>query len=242
MARSTTFLRYYECAVALNNMGVSLLEKGAPRQAIATLNDAIIVMKGISCSGEGTANEVDTMLAKAAHRLSVPEQLYSACTVRVISQCDGNLELIQSLLLSSSATDCPLYIDTFLFDPEDGRVDFESAMILYNFGVAHECLSKIAKNAGAGPTLRENALQLFHLAHTVLANQIFSSNELSLHGRLSFVSALVLRSFGSILADQGRNFEAAQTHEHLKQLVAIMIQKNLIPSDSSNQDFHAAAA
>jgi hypothetical protein len=169
-------IRDHRAAIALNNMGVSLLERRAYRQGMETLKDAILVMKRVlvrspSISSQGFGNtpnstsDADTKVHRASKRMVNPEPIPSAVSVDDVSHCAtfSHRSYLGSVLHggSSSPLRSPLRIEvTDLVSLEDRDPFLESSIILFNFGLAHLCMAKL-----------DNSIMRFNfgLAHLCMA-------------------------------------------------------------------------
>jgi hypothetical protein len=176
--------RDHRAAIALNNMGVSLLERRAYRQGMETLKDAVFVMKRVlrppSISSQGlckTPNDsmsnAEAKVHRASKRMASPRPLSSAISIDVVSQCatfSHRSNLSGSSLHGgspSSSLSSPLRIEaTDLISLEDRDSDLESSIMLYNFGLAHLCMAKLVKTP---MKLQKVALQLFNMAYSLFA-------------------------------------------------------------------------
>jgi hypothetical protein len=146
---------FNRAAVALNNAGVNLLERGRYKEAMATCKDAVKVIKiGLSrvstCSSEDQI-DIDDMLSKATQRMSDlpsrindkshPLQLH-ICSLDDIPTCAGmavdegpSLGLAFAIRIDDVETDSGFHFEK----------DIDSAVILHNFAVSYLCLSMIAR-------------------------------------------------------------------------------------------------
>jgi hypothetical protein len=152
-------IRDHRAAIALNNMGVSMLERRAYRQGMETLKDAILVMKrvlrrspSISSQSFGhtpnSTSDVDTKVHHASKRMANPQPIPSAVSVDIVSHCPtfSHHSYLGSVLHggSSSAFRSPIRIEAAgLVSLEESDYLLESSIILFNFGLAHLCMAKL---------------------------------------------------------------------------------------------------
>jgi hypothetical protein len=221
-------LHTYRGAVMLNNMGVALLEGGAFLQGLETLKDAIAVMKlvnpAVDKTSTTTSSQVEAKLQQARHRVQNMETATSSVSVTVIFYDDGNLSNMRSVLQNeaSSTLAFPMHIEFSEFSyPDDRDTDLESIIFLYNFAVAHICLSRVKKEHQISTKLQESALMLFNLANRIVCNLTSFCDDNIHQIRLLFVSAMVLNNIVGALSEQGRVAEAEEAQNRLTQLRAI---------------------
>jgi hypothetical protein len=218
-------IRDHRAAIALNNMGVSLLKRRAYRQGMETLKDAIFVMERvlrpplISSQRVGeTPNSTSYAEAKvhrASKRMANPQPIPSAGGIDVVSQCaifshrscSGSLlHRASSSLLRIEATD--------LVSREDRDSDLESSIMLYNFGLAHLCMAKLAKTP---IKLQEGALKLFNMAYSILA----TLSDIEGHGireDMVLLAATTLNNIVALLTQMGKHSEANESYQELARL------------------------
>jgi hypothetical protein len=174
--------RDHRAAIALNNMGVSLLERRAYRQGMETLKDAIFVMKRVLrppsisshglCKTPNSTTYAEAKVHRASKRMANPRPISSAISIDVVSQCTtfSHRSYPSGSILhggSSSPLSSPLRIEaTDLISLEDRDSDLESSIMLYNFGLAHLCMAKLVKKP---IKLQEGALKLFNMAYSLFA-------------------------------------------------------------------------
>jgi hypothetical protein len=179
----------YRYAVALNNIGVSLMEKQCYQQAIYTLKDSITLFRDVVPSPSYPTldlSQVKDMLATAWQRAAQPKQSKSLSDVQVAcyeeTNChaktifepilrhiaasgDDHVATLSAIYISSSShSEDSHYIDR-------DRTNYESALAMYNFGVAHVCLAKQAKQETTTQKLYAAALKLFSLTRSILQEQ-----------------------------------------------------------------------
>jgi hypothetical protein len=201
MDHSTT----YNAAVALNNMGIALLERGCYRQALATLHDAVRLTCQESTS-TSSACTMTTNLNKASRRQCGPEpsKITSPLHLEVVSDDSASVTCIHATHRPDSA----IVIRLEGFDSTiDVAVDI--AVILHNYAMAALCLSL------AHPKSKSSK----HLLQTCLKNLLQCQKELASRYELLdvdmdfplvqkvFVVAVIstnslLQTFGHLGADQ----------------------------------------
>jgi hypothetical protein len=225
--------RAYTVAIALNNMGVSLLERDCYEQAMETFQDAVCVMKEISTSSSRQQEEprkrptisasiLDAKLQKASCNLSRTsfEAHNSKINFCVLTEEESaaviGAALGQELSSASSST------TTFLVRMEGkldqgcaSHLDIASSIILYNYGSAYKCLATIAETAYCAKQFCQGAFQLFRLSHLLLEKtnlQDDNEGDLELFVPMSILILQSLVSFALIL---GMECEAQTYYSHL---------------------------
>jgi hypothetical protein len=228
-----SLIRDHRAAIALNNMGVSLLEQRAYRQGMETLKDAIFVMKRVfrpqsrnSTLGAtlDSTRGTDVKIHRAVQRMANPQPVPSAVIVDVISHgASSHSSPLGSILRESSSSSftVPIRIEATDLDfPEDRDPDLESSIMLYNFGLAHLCMAKLAKTP---MKLREGALKLFNMAYSIVSNKNalsrFSDDEMRRVSETRLLLALaVLNNVVKVLTEMGKHTEANNSFQRLVRL------------------------
>jgi hypothetical protein len=223
--------RDHRAAIALNNMGVSLLERRAYRQGLETLKDAIFVMKRVlrpaSISSQGlckTPNSTSYAEAKvhrASKRMANPQPISSAISIDVLSQCAtfSHRSCPSDSVLHaggpSSPLSSPLRIEaTDLISLEDRDSDLESSIMLYNFGLAHLCMAKLVKTP---IKLQEGALKLFNMAYCILAPRCDQEGH-GIREDIVLLAATTLNIIVALLTQMGKYSEANESDHELARL------------------------
>ena len=200
----------YRGAVCLNNIGVSLLEQHAYRQAMTTFTDAITVMKLVFRTESSCPSlKVESKLQRAAQCLATPQSI-CAPSIAVISQDDADI-LIKSPFPyePSSTTVFPIRIRSSEIECESGNVDIESAIMLFNFSLAHYCLAKLESNALCRKLkLQNSSLKLFRVSQSILAKRCAMTNDPLQQSRLLRLASMVMNVMIQILNEQGRTTDA----------------------------------
>jgi hypothetical protein len=219
-------IRDHRAAIALNNMGVSLLERRAYRQGMETLNDAIFVMKrvlrppSISSQGFGkptnSTSYAEAKIHRASRRMANPQPIPSAVSIDVVSQC-ATFSYSGTVLHGdwSSPLSSPLRIEvTDLVSLEERDADLESSIMLYNFGLAHLYMAQLAKTP---ITLQEGALKLFDMAYSVLATLSNQEGD-GIREDVVLIAAATLNNIVALLTQMGKHSEANETDQELARL------------------------
>jgi hypothetical protein len=169
----------------LNNIGVALLARQAYPQAMSTLKDAIFVMRnGLrSQGGGGGGGDVDASFScaaeervnKAAKFLASHTRPCSVSPVSTIRFEGGCVDLPATLPCNledylSSVILNPVHIEIADFECLDDRdTDLDSALMLYNFGLAHAAMAGQQDHSPATALkLRMGTLSLLDMAKTII--------------------------------------------------------------------------
>ena len=142
-------------AIALNNLGVELLQRRCYAQAAATFHDATRVMKG---SLVGDQDDFKYCLKNAELRLCRPEPMDTDAFVLMPLESDHTF-------LSSLEHRQPSQFYTIRISDETicfHNANLQTCIILYNSGLAH-CLVSSRKNCTS-----IESVSLLHLAYNVL--------------------------------------------------------------------------
>jgi hypothetical protein len=230
-----SLIRDQRAAIALNNMGVSLLEQRAYRQGMETLKDAIFVMKRVfrpqsRNSSLGASSDsmssIDLKIHRAVQRMANPQPVPFAMITDVISHsvASSHSSPLGSILReqsSFSSFTIPIRIEAADIDcPEDRDPDLESAIMLYNFGLAHLCMAKLVKSP---MKLREGALKLFNMAYSIISNKNalsgLSESEMRRFSETRLLLAVaVLNNVVRVLTEMGKHTEANNSYQRLVRL------------------------
>jgi len=214
---------YYKGAIALNNIGIVLLERSAYRQALDTLKDAVFVMKVIFRPDNNVAPNIQAKLQRASERVASPE--VEECSSRTVTETlsnVGSFSSISTVMLKQGAPYVfPIRIEE---NDDDYDLDIDSANILHNFAIAHLCCSRIAKTLASAELLRQSASRLSGFAYNLLSNVLSNKrqadmDELVLRETRIFLSALVaLNTLVQALMEMGNYVEAEKTYKRLMEL------------------------
>jgi hypothetical protein len=244
-------IRDHRAAIALNNMGVSLLERRAYRQGMETLKDAIVVMKRVlrpasHSQGFGkTPNSTSYAEAKvhrASKRMATAQPVPSAVSIDVISHCATFSHRSDSGSIlhggSSYPLSSPIRIEANDLVSREGRdSDLESSIMLYNFGLAHLCMAKLVKSP---IKVLEGALTLFNMAYSVF-DTLCNQEGYGIREDMVLLAAATLDNIVSLLTQMGKHSEANESDQELARL-GRAIQEFQNHNYSEDQIAAAAAA
>jgi hypothetical protein len=224
-----SLIRDHRAAIALNNMGVSLLERRAYRQGMETLKDAIFVMKRVlrsssraqGTTSDSTTNDTEAKVCRAAKRMANPRAVPSALCIGAVSHGGtSSRNLLQGSVLreaSSSPFTFPIRIEAADLDyPDDRDPDLEAAIMLYNFGLAQLCMAKLAKSP---IKLQEGALKHAKLAYRyAILSRLTESEIRSISKTRLLLAVLAVDNVVKVLTMMGKHSEANASYQVLVRL------------------------
>lgn len=173
-------LHAYRGALVLNNLGVTLIERGFYEDALVTLRDGVTAMRyavrpnpfhpiGLSV--------VQEALHRAYARLQVPDRGNALCSAlqSVSFECSvipfpANPEQ-SSWSIESFLRPTRIDIPSFVCDPSERDPDLETSLILCNFALSHYLLSTTIQDLSAMGELLEDSLRVFDLVSLLLDNR-----------------------------------------------------------------------
>jgi hypothetical protein len=193
----------YRAALALNNMGVSLLEQGCFNEGLRPLKDSLSIMKGILEHHQHTSSTSNFAVAATHDERNVQLKMQSATIL--LAECQmgrsqtepsqaadvyaldhGDLTLMKDALRygSSSSVAFPVYLrSTAAFDKD---VEQQVAVVLYNISVAillnHAHGSDTMDTTTTEEQQQESnnilldAFQYLSIAQTILSQSIEDTN------------------------------------------------------------------
>jgi hypothetical protein len=214
----------HKAAIATNNNGVTLLNRGYYRQALETFQDSMKLMKSARGHLESTlptasfkddlsVGDVETLVRRSWKRCAECCSGHNPATVTTMVDSHGGqlpqqipLPILQTIssqyghegpsmaftfctFLSSLYVAFPMTIDPIDFpdnqDPQSAtqqhrrsmEYQLESAVLLYNYGIAYDCLAIMAARSGQRALetlLREKTSRIYPMADALV--QIVARN------------------------------------------------------------------
>ncbi|GKZ01537.1 hypothetical protein MPSEU_001104300 [Mayamaea pseudoterrestris] len=230
-----------QAALALNNVGVSLLERGCYRQGMEVLQDGISVLKELFGSSENKndhANKTDigTKLQKASDKMMMmmPHAAiaFNVATspatpsIHTISyQVNGFVEILSCVGVSPSSSKCYLVrMDSPLEHAGFGVSnvpDMESAVLLYNLGMAQLLLSRVVSTCNVSIML-ENAHRILHLASCIVARRSSTCADTLEETCMLQMGLLILHGIFQVLVECNMDHEAKTVYERYLQVREIV--------------------
>ena len=160
----------HKAAIALNNAAVSLLIRGFYRDAVDTLKDAIQFMKiaAVPVEEQNGAEEISAEETHLAFNRSWKRAAVCGTSTNACQDCFTNRPILQvissqynSTSINEAVASCtqsstrrvcfPVAIDPIDFEgSDDDDIEFNSGVIMYNYGIAFDCLA-----AAVNPTTND---------------------------------------------------------------------------------------
>jgi len=175
---TSAFQQVYMAAMTLNNIGISLLHRQADEKAIKMLSSAIALMREIS-NGDSLAESPLVVSIKA--KLEYANQMLAVCPLSShlsylhVIMLQDIFDVVKNLYPEVPKADEPpplvlIRIESFVDDEENYNFNFESSIILYNFGTAY--LQMSGKTGQGATAFVESACRLFHLSYSILEKEL----------------------------------------------------------------------
>jgi hypothetical protein len=201
-------------AISLNNISVSLLERQCYDQAVATLRDAVLLLRttttstfpsdfgNVQCLCDESLHQAYLRLAKTNQtRCDDQVQINTVTTTSAVMMPWTEHEL----LISVSSQFDALRIEDY--DCNDAS-EIIAAVLLHNLGIAYYCLSKVSRT-GSSSELRnvEKAIRFLRISYSLLHGakaDILGLNFLF----LICLQVTVVKTLVSIFFEQNRTNEA----------------------------------
>ena len=198
-------------AMALNNIGVSLLERGMFSDAMLSLKDAVKVIQVGFSTKEGqsdllSATDMDSIISAASRRMSRASTRTKTqlCPLRLVVCSIHDLPLVAKAAIEEG----PTTSSAFAIRVEDLELDsglyiesdLKSAIILHNFAVSYLCMSESARTKAKKDKLAQCATKIFAASHTVLIARQQSCADTDASALLRLVHACVLSNLVQLSA------------------------------------------
>lgn len=248
MADPAASLSDYRAVVALNNKGVTLLERRCHRDAMETFKDALDLMRAISPESqkrrEMSVTERNECLKKASMyaarstpRTSGADDSEAAVTavsstagsppvsfyLTVLAHDHHSTEALSAALheIPSGASGSVLLIE---FDEDDINLNIDLSVLLHNYSMSCRMKSLTTKNTEKSHHLIERAYKFAHVANKVLSQENnFLEDDYQLE-RTLVLSMLVLQHLVLLSSQRGENDEARKYYGELGQLRASFLE------------------
>lgn len=238
-------------AVALNNMGVSLLERAAYKDAMVALQDAMIVMRHTiisSTTQEAThdnesctcfSNKLQRTTRNLANVCSQPRcepstKSYGRLRVQAISQNDG-YTVPGTIYKANESSNLafPIRIETMSkYSTQARHLDILSSTIFYNIGIANLCLFSLKASRRSAQTIREQAMAMFDVSFCTIEKYLrhkkLSNTLLVTLVAMKYTYSMLLRSTKRADEEKENNpglvelIDAAQKMEQMESYEEIM--------------------
>lgn len=246
----------HKAAISINNTAVTLLSKGFIRESMTTLKDSLHLMKMASQSREKYRldhEEEEAYMAAIHHAQQCSSVMMMNMSDTASRGLHGSPDEVIVYLIIVKPIDSqtlahelvekkngdffhqvpmPIFIDpTDGLEDEDSTFDFESAIILYNYGLSHSLLANRSKdNQTIQNSLRQSSLRVFELAETIIDEMFDNCHDDSLietciQETLMF-RILLTRSLIQSNLDLNQPAPADVHRNVLKQLLALVEQRH----------------
>jgi hypothetical protein len=160
-------------------------------------------------TSDSTTNDTEAKVHRAAKRLASPHAVPSALCIDAVSHGGkssrhSSQDYVLSEASSSSPFTIPIRIEVDDLDyPEERDPVLESAIMLYNFGLAHLCMAKPAKSP-------------IKLQEAALKQRVCEMHSIS-KARL-LLAVLALENVVKVLIEMGKHSEANASYQVLVRL------------------------
>lgn len=226
---------YYASVLHMNNIGVTLLQNGAFRQALDTFKDATPLMQRVlpqtrPASPKDQPKEVILCrLKQAKQRLSHLKLNPSSLTVEALCIQDTDAaKRIQSILKYGPSPS--LYYPIYTTEPtifEERDADIDSAILLYNFALCHICLSRVS----CAEKLLQAAHRLLVLSLSILEHRAETCDDIFHQSAIVLLASIVTKNMAQVLFEMNRIDEAELAFSRLEELTDLV--------DSIDDEFFA---
>jgi hypothetical protein len=210
----------YNAAIALNNIGVDLLERRCYKQAAITLLDAISVMKAVmrrlSASAVSESNDrlaVEAMIQRANRVKARPTPMESKSYYRIVNLADNYSDILveEQHDGSSRETIFPIRIDDVSYDAcSPGCLndrDIQCAILLHNLGLANLCVAWVSPESSDV----EKVVSVFEMAESIVEKRISEmEDELTLRQAACLNIAILMGLLRSLSCED--EIEAVRRH------------------------------
>jgi hypothetical protein len=199
-------------AISLNNIGVSLLERQCFHEAVATLKDAVLLLRSSTVTNLTPDDEFlrDKSLHKAFLRLARAKPTYRG--VKKIHICSFTTTCGAICVPSTEPEPCmdaSNQYTVFRIEEYDCNDSSEAiaAILLHSLGVAYFCLSEVERKVIAQQgRYAERAVRLLKISFSILHGFTMEALEMSIF--MSLFQCTVLSNLISILTKQNKAVEA----------------------------------
>jgi hypothetical protein len=180
----------YRGAIALNNLGCSLLAKGCFRQARATLQDAVQLLKAVSAEVERKhcrSPDVQALIGQATQRLAFPyKDSKTATDFQIVSDEACHSSAFSGVSKGHTCFSQALLI--YMEGSDDRDLELDSAIILHNYALTF--LYHDSPNKDKSLRRLENANKILQLCQHILVRRHSGLQEadFALHHRVISVA------------------------------------------------------
>jgi hypothetical protein len=230
MMRSPPFQSLNTAAMALNNMGVALLERARHSESIKAFGEALGLMRELSENRSEqelqiACSAIEAKLGKIIRDLSrclssvdgdKEKEPTRFCVISLKDSATAVRSCLQNVTLSSSVFLIRIELMAISStDDKDYSVGLESSVILYNFGIAFRCMASGAHSMSDNSAVR--AFNLLQLSISTLDTWYDQSDDVLMTEHLP-VTILILQRLVLITAKLQMESESQRYVCRLKRL------------------------
>jgi hypothetical protein len=213
----------YHSGLALNNIGVLLLEAGCYERALITLKDAVDAMRSVFASDREcrTTVEVQYKLLKANKRYQLHVSGTEERVLHSLVYEKRHIPLLRSHAclteLRPTKIQLPHFTESFSVNGRDP--DIESVVVLANAGLSYYLVSKATKKRELAESLVQNSYHVLNLAADIVTTRFACCEDSSEEVRLMTVAILVTGMMAHIYHETGRVSDAKKFETKYHRLV-----------------------
>jgi hypothetical protein len=221
-------------AMALNNIGVSLLERGMFRDAMATFKDAVkIHTEAMMAASSKTLCTTEHCLKMASKRMlkvsTKGTKQQRSFPIRLVACSMSDLPNIARIALEEGPTASQAFaVRVEDFDLENGpslESDLKSAILLLNLAASLLCWGQAAKCPVKQYKLIKSAMKIFAASHAVLIARQTHCMDTDSSNTLLFIEALVLCNLVQLSSTLSDRTTSTALYDKFVQLRDIMYEE-----------------
>jgi hypothetical protein len=226
----------YKAVVALNNAGVALVQRGRLVDGLETLKDALCIMKNSFHNDEQSLSlpsslpeqdVVNTALQAAWYRTSRMHDTTEICgesaNIVIITDQDNPFELYNALERNPQTVYCVKIdpLDT-VYSSDLDRHEIESALILYNYGIAYLfALKQISDQP-------QTAYHLFELARSITDAHLAGLDEFEIPSNVLLTSMLVATQLYQLSTQSQQEGQTCKNLQCLEWILSTIINQEML--------------
>jgi hypothetical protein len=246
LSAASDFSNNHRVAAFVSNAGVTLMERGSFRAASDMLKNAVTLMnKGVLSSTIAiTPAEIQEMTLRATQEL-VSTSKRPVFAVQTLVYGESDVPAMYEAMNDGASVVYPLRMET-LEETDTVSAQISASIILYNYGLAHYCLSQ-SKRASTNAHTYQSAVKcsshMLRMANQILMQVGLKFDNIHAEQMASFmgITGLVLTTLTRMLLEQDLREEATETYSAMIQVRAVMAEMT-DKSCASVLDLAAAAA
>jgi|UniRef100_A0A8J9SCL8 tetratricopeptide (TPR) repeat protein len=224
--------KLFQASVALNNMGIVLMERGLYDKAVSTLKEAVEVLKIVFINDREPdgCRSIPLLLHNAFLRMAMPamvlgQEPYRA-SVELIAHDEQDFESIQRILLTNSNRSFfPLRMESIERNAILSKQTWGASIVIYNMAVAKVLIARSSKNPRKIESFSRCALRLFVMSRKIVheySEQCEQERDYARLQQLHLVSCLSMKQELDLLFRLGQLSKAQETYDSLLHVIAAM--------------------